>query len=170
MHKKDEIIQASPDDLDPKAWSGNQRILHFGPMAQRDPFFYYYPKGWDVLYPAQFGFFPYRTNKFRGSSTTTCVWSFGMFFILGGALMTYLGFFVVYESPFWTWKKRSMMTIPPVQIVGPVMLAFGIVLAVLGLICAISTSQVILASLITRSFSSSTIKFDIIIIVVNLLQ
>ena len=62
MHKKDEMIQASPDELDPSQWTGNQRVLHFGPMAQRDPFFYYYPKGWDVLYPAQFGFFPYRTK------------------------------------------------------------------------------------------------------------
>lgn len=62
MHKKDEMIQASPDELDPLQWTGNQRVLHFGPMAQRDPFFYYYPKGWDVLYPAQFGFFPYRTK------------------------------------------------------------------------------------------------------------
>lgn len=56
------MIQANPDDLDPTAWTGNQRVLHFGPMANRDPFFYYYPKGWDILYPAQFGFFPYRTR------------------------------------------------------------------------------------------------------------
>lgn len=62
LHKKDEIVQASPNELDPLQWTGNQRVLHFGPMAQRDPFFYYYPKGWDVLYPAQFGFFPYRTK------------------------------------------------------------------------------------------------------------
>ncbi|PAV68971.1 hypothetical protein WR25_10103 [Diploscapter pachys] len=40
----------------------NQRVLHFGPMAQRDPYFYYYPKGWDILYPGEFGFFPYRTT------------------------------------------------------------------------------------------------------------
>ena len=56
------MVQAGPDELDPLQWSGNQRVLHFGPMAQRDPFFYYYPKGWDILYPAQFGFFPYRTR------------------------------------------------------------------------------------------------------------
>lgn len=62
VHKKDEMIQANPDDLDPTAWTGNQRVIHFGPMANRDPFFYYYPKGWDILYPAQFGFFPYRTR------------------------------------------------------------------------------------------------------------
>jgi len=62
QHKKDEMVQAGPDELDPLQWSGNQRVLHFGPMAQRDPFFYYYPKGWDILYPAQFGFFPYRTR------------------------------------------------------------------------------------------------------------
>lgn len=74
LHKKDEMVQANPDELDPSQWtgffsnfsfynSGNQRVLHFGPMAQRDPFFYYYPKGWDILYPAQFGFFPYRTKS-----------------------------------------------------------------------------------------------------------
>ena len=60
--KKDEIVQANPDELDPSQWTGNQRVLHFGPMAQRDPFLYYYPRGWDLLYPAQFGFFPYRTR------------------------------------------------------------------------------------------------------------
>lgn len=142
MHKKDEMIQANPDDLDPTMWTGNQRILHFGPMAQRDPFFYYYPKGWDILYPAKFGFFPYRTNKFRGNSTAACVSSFGIFLVLGGLLMTYLGFFVVYDSPFWTWKKKPTSGIPPVQIVGPIMLGIGILLTVLGVICAISTSQV----------------------------
>ena len=56
------MIQANPQDLDPTLWSGNQRVLHFGPMAQRDNYFYYYPKSWDLLYPAQFGFFPYRTE------------------------------------------------------------------------------------------------------------
>lgn len=75
------MIQAGVGELDPSQWTGwvnefielsknfseviligNQRVLHFGPMAQRDPYFYYYPKGWDVLYPAHFGFFPYRTT------------------------------------------------------------------------------------------------------------
>lgn len=90
-----------------RSLSGNQRVLHFGPMAQRDPYFYYYPKGWDVLYPAHFGFFPYRTTwvtkpppfrlitsfcsilfrKFRGSSSVVCICAFGVFMVLGGALM-----------------------------------------------------------------------------------
>ncbi|VDN24192.1 unnamed protein product [Gongylonema pulchrum] len=56
------MVQTGPAELEPSLWSGNQRVLHFGPMAQRDPFFYYYPKGWDVLYPAHFGFFPYRAT------------------------------------------------------------------------------------------------------------
>ncbi|KAI6207073.1 hypothetical protein M3Y94_00987800 [Aphelenchoides besseyi] len=141
LHKKDEMIQANPDDLDPTAWTGNQRVLHFGPMAQRDPFFYYYPKGWDILYPAQFGFFPYRTSKFRGNSTAVCVWAFGIFLLFGGALMTYLGFFVVYDTPFWMWKKGEKTTIPPVQIIGPIFLGVGLLLIVLGLICTIYTSQ-----------------------------
>jgi len=62
QHKRDELVQAGPDELDPSQWTGNQRVIHFGPMAQRDPFFYFYPKGWDLLYPAHFGFFPYRTK------------------------------------------------------------------------------------------------------------
>jgi hypothetical protein len=82
------------------------------------------------------------SSKFRGNSTAACVWAFGVFLILGGALMTYLGFFVVHDSPFWTWKKKSVAAIPPVQIVGPIMLGVGLLLALLGLICAVSTSQV----------------------------
>lgn len=62
MHRKDEMVQTAPAEFEPSLWSGNQRVIHFGPMAQRDPFFYYYPKGWDVLYPAHFGFFPYRAT------------------------------------------------------------------------------------------------------------
>ena len=62
LPRKDEMVQTGPTELDPTSWSGNQRVQHFGPMAQRDPFFYYYPKGWDILYPAHFGFFPYRTS------------------------------------------------------------------------------------------------------------
>uniref|UniRef100_A0A915E883 Uncharacterized protein n=1 Tax=Ditylenchus dipsaci TaxID=166011 RepID=A0A915E883_9BILA len=130
-HKKDEMVQANPDELqlDPSQWTGNQRVLHFGPMAQRDLFckivcfLYYYPKGWDILYPAQFGFFPYRTNKFRGSSTVVCVWAFGTFLALGGALMVYLGYFVLYKTPFWTWPDEELaQRIPPIQIAGPILL------------------------------------------------
>lgn len=62
MHRKDEMVQTGPIEFEPDLWSGNQRIIHFGPLAQRDPYFYYYPKGWDILYPAHFGFFPYRAT------------------------------------------------------------------------------------------------------------
>ncbi|CAD5221830.1 unnamed protein product [Bursaphelenchus okinawaensis] len=141
VHKKDEMIQANPDDLDPTAWTGNQRVLHFGPMANRDPFFYYYPKGWDILYPAQFGFFPYRTRKFRGNSVTVCVWAFGVFLLFGGALMSYFGYFVIHDTPFWMWKKKSTAQIPPVQVAGPIMLVIGILLVLIGLICSICTSE-----------------------------
>ncbi|KAI1714598.1 CRE-ISLO-1 protein [Ditylenchus destructor] len=140
--KKDEMVQASPDELDPAQWTGNQRVLHFGPMAQRDPFFYYYPKGWDILYPATFGFFPYRTSKFRGSSSVVCVWAFGIFFVLGGALMVYLGYFFVYRTPFWTWSEKELQTrIPPIQIAGPILLVIGLILVLIGIISSISTSQ-----------------------------
>lgn len=91
VQEKDVAVQ-TPPLLDPTQWTGNQRVVHFGPMAQRDPFYYYYPKGWDILYPAHFGFFPYRTTKSRGSSPIVCFVAFGVFFTLGGLSMTYLGY------------------------------------------------------------------------------
>jgi hypothetical protein len=141
MHKKDEMVQANPDELDPLQWTGNQRVLHFGPMAQRDPFFYYYPKGWDILYPAQFGFFPYRTNKFRGNTPVICVWAFGLFFVLGGSLMIFLGYFLFYDSPFWTWAKSSPTNFPPIQVAGPILFGLGVALMLIGLLCSLSTSE-----------------------------
>uniref|UniRef100_A0A7E4V299 PIG-P domain-containing protein n=2 Tax=Panagrellus redivivus TaxID=6233 RepID=A0A7E4V299_PANRE len=148
MHKKDEMTTANPDELDPSQWTGNQRVLHFGPMAQRDPFFYYYPKGWDVLYPAQFGFFPYRTNKFRGSSTTVCVWAFGLFLVMGGAFMIYLGYFAQYDKPFWEWPVWTSPNAsgefkfpPPIQIAGPILFVIGAFLVLIGLITSLMTSQ-----------------------------
>uniref|UniRef100_A0A914DZ04 Uncharacterized protein n=1 Tax=Acrobeloides nanus TaxID=290746 RepID=A0A914DZ04_9BILA len=141
LHKKDEMIQTGPDELDPSLWTGNQRVLHYGPLAQRDPFFYYYPKGWDILYPAHFGFFPYRTSKFRGSSTVICIWAFGLFFIFGGGLMVYLGYFVLYKTPFWTWPPEQLEHFPPIQIAGPILFGFGGILVFLGMILSLFTSQ-----------------------------
>ncbi|CAJ0937609.1 unnamed protein product, partial [Mesorhabditis belari] len=115
VHKKDEMVQAGAGLLDPTEWTGNQRVLHYGPMAQRDPYFYYYPKGWDILYPATFGFFPYRTTRFRGSHSTVCVGAFGVFLLFGGAFMVFLGYFWVYTSPFWTWDADKRKTPPPIQ-------------------------------------------------------
>uniref|UniRef100_A0A915MK28 Uncharacterized protein n=1 Tax=Meloidogyne javanica TaxID=6303 RepID=A0A915MK28_MELJA len=143
QHKRDDLIQTGPTELDPMQWTGNQRVIHFGPMAQRDPFFYFYPKGWDLLYPAHFGFFPYRTNKYRGSSAVICVWAFGMFFMLGGAMMVYLGYFLIYQQPFWRWTEEEAMNnmIPPVQIAGPILLALGILLVLIAIFASITTSQ-----------------------------
>ncbi|EYC12003.1 hypothetical protein Y032_0048g1559 [Ancylostoma ceylanicum] len=140
-HKKDEMIQAGAGELDPSQWTGNQRVLHFGPMAQRDPYFYYYPKGWDVLYPAHFGFFPYRTTKFRGSSSVVCISAFGVFMILGGALMVYIGFFVEYKSPFWTWSSDDRQRPPPIQVAGPVLFVLGAVLLLGAIVYAVVTSN-----------------------------
>uniref|UniRef100_A0A0K0FG23 Uncharacterized protein n=1 Tax=Strongyloides venezuelensis TaxID=75913 RepID=A0A0K0FG23_STRVS len=140
MHKKDEMVQAGPDEIDPSLWTGNQRVLHFGPMAQRDPFFYYYPKGWDVLYPAKFGFFPYRTNKFRGSSYVVCLWSFGIFFLIGSLIMIYLGYFVMHDSPFWTWPPEKVQFLPPIQIAGPILFIISCLLIVIGIIASLLTS------------------------------
>ncbi|CAD6192871.1 unnamed protein product [Caenorhabditis auriculariae] len=115
-HKKDEMVQAGSSEVDPLQWTGNQRVLHFGPMAQRDPYFYYYPKGWDILYPAQFGFFPYRTSKFRGSASVICCTAFGVFLLIGGSLMCFLGFFVLYDLPFWSWPEENRIRPPPIQV------------------------------------------------------
>ncbi|CAJ0936860.1 unnamed protein product, partial [Mesorhabditis belari] len=123
VHKKDEMVQAGAGLLDPTEWTGNQRVLHYGPMAQRDPYFYYYPKGWDILYPATFGFFPYRTTRFRGSHSTVCVGAFGVFLLFGGAFMVFLGYF---------WLKV-------LQIVGPVFLILGAILC--SLACCLSLTN-----------------------------
>ena len=87
--RHDAQVQCTQAEL-ASEWSGNQRVLHFGPLAQRDPFFYYYPKGWDILYPAQFGFFPYRTSVYRGNVLHVCLVVFGAFAVLAGALAAYL--------------------------------------------------------------------------------
>lgn len=108
MQEKDVAVQ-TPPQLDPSQWTGNQRVVHFGPMAQRDPFYYYYPKGWDILYPAHFGFFPYRTKKSRGSSPIVCLVAFGVFFALGGAAMTYLSYSDVL-------KKFTVGTLQPLRV------------------------------------------------------
>ncbi|KJH49226.1 hypothetical protein DICVIV_04666 [Dictyocaulus viviparus] len=141
-HKKDEIIQTGSGELDPSQWTGNQRVLHFGPMAQRDPYFYYYPKGWDVLYPAHFGFFPYRTTKFRGSSSVVCICAFGVFMILGGILMVYMGFFFIHDSPFWTWTSDKRHRPPPIQIAGPLLFGTGAVLVLGASLYSMITSTV----------------------------
>ncbi|PAV83697.1 hypothetical protein WR25_26616 [Diploscapter pachys] len=143
FHKKDEMVQVgnAANELDPMKWTGNQRVLHFGPMAQRDPYFYYYPKGWDILYPGEFGFFPYRTTKFRGSSTAICCSAFGAFFIIGGAFMCYMGFWVLYQTPFWHWPPEQRIRPPPIQIAGPIMFCLGVLLFVIPLLYSILTSD-----------------------------
>ncbi|CAJ0558767.1 unnamed protein product, partial [Mesorhabditis spiculigera] len=139
VHKKDEMVQAGA--VDPTEWTGNQRVLHFGPMAQRDPYFYYYPKGWDVLYPATFGFFPYRTTRFRGSHSVVCLAAFGIFLLFGGLLMLFLGYFWVYDTPFWTWELEMRKRPPPIQIVGPILLLIGSVLCIGACCVSLITSD-----------------------------
>uniref|UniRef100_A0A915PK74 Uncharacterized protein n=1 Tax=Setaria digitata TaxID=48799 RepID=A0A915PK74_9BILA len=148
MHRKDEMVQTAPAELEPSLWSGNQRVLHFGPMAQRDPFFYYYPKGWDVLYPAHFGFFPYRATKFRGSSSAICVSAFGTFLSLGGALMLLLAHFSMDNSPLFNLKYYYQK---PIQLAGSVFLICGVILVLISLVC-ISLSVKILSEDISAEF------------------
>ncbi|MFH4979323.1 hypothetical protein AB6A40_006032 [Gnathostoma spinigerum] len=145
QHRKDEIVQAGPPELEPTLWTGNQRVMHFGPMAQRDPFFYYYPKGWDVLYPANFGFFPYRATKFRGSSPTVCISAFGAFLTFGGTLMTCLAYFVMDISPVRQWlnSEVKLWHLPPIYVAGPTILVIGLILLFVGLLCSIASFQVI---------------------------
>lgn len=125
----------------------------FRPISPTRPVFlllskrYIYPlkstnSGWDILYPASFGFFPYRTSKFRGSSVVICIWAFGLFFIFGGGLMVYLGYFVLHKTPFWTWPPEKLEHFPPIQIAGPILLCFGGVLVFVGMILSLLTSQV----------------------------
>lgn len=140
MHRKDEMVQAGPAELEPSLWSGNQRVLHFGPMAQRDPYFYYYPKGWDLLYPAHFGFFPYRATKFRGSSSAVCVSAFGAFLSFGGGLMLYLGYFGIEGAALFTLPGASVIHLSsPVQIAGPALLFSGLLLILVALLCSLSS-------------------------------
>ncbi|VDK63112.1 unnamed protein product [Onchocerca ochengi] len=140
MHRKDEMVQTAPAESDPTVWSGNQRILHFGPMAQRDPFFYYYPKGWDVMYPAHFGFFPYRATKFRGSSSAICISAFGTFLSLGGALMLLLAHFSMDNSPLFNLEYYYQK---PIQLAGSVFLICGGILVLVSLLCIILSVKIL---------------------------
>ncbi|VDM99329.1 unnamed protein product [Thelazia callipaeda] len=139
MHRKDEMVQTGPPELEPSLWSGNQRVLHFGPMAQRDPFFYYYPKGWDVLYPAHFGFFPYRATKFRGSSSAICISAFGIFLSLGGTMMLFLAHFSMNDSPLYYLENYYEK---PIQFAGSAFLVCGILLVFASAICALPSIKV----------------------------
>lgn len=134
LQGREVAIQTVPQ-LDPHQWTGNQRVIHFGPMAQRDPFYYYYPKGWDILYPACFGFFPYRTKKSRGSSPIVCLISFGTFFTLGGLLMTYLS----YTEASKMFSQVENWT--PLLLGGPIMLALGLLFMLIGSVWYLSTLQ-----------------------------
>ncbi|KAM3725281.1 2,3-bisphosphoglycerate-independent phosphoglycerate mutase [Dirofilaria immitis] len=140
MHRKDEMVQTAPAELEPSLWSGNQRVLHFGPMAQRDPFFYYYPKGWDVLYPAHFGFFPYRATKFRGSSSAICISAFGTFLSLGGALMLLLAHFSMDNSPLFNLEYYYQK---PIQLAGSVFLICGGILVLISLFCIMLSVKIL---------------------------
>uniref|UniRef100_A0A1I8E9X9 Uncharacterized protein n=3 Tax=Wuchereria bancrofti TaxID=6293 RepID=A0A1I8E9X9_WUCBA len=147
MHRKDEMVQTAPAELEPSLWSGNQRVLHFGPMAQRDPFFYYYPKGWDVLYPAHFGFFPYRATKFRGSSSAICISAFGTFLSLGGALMLLLAHFSMDDSPLFNLEYYYQK---PIQLAGLVFLICGGILVLVSFVCIIFSVKILSADISTE--------------------
>lgn len=83
-------------------------------------------------------------SKFRGSTIVICIWAFGVFFAIGGALMIYLGYFYLDIMPFWLWSKakRETESIPPIQIAGPLLFCSGLFLSFIGLIFSISHSQV----------------------------
>lgn len=59
--------------------------------------------------------------------------------------MVYLGYFLIYQQPFWRWTEEEAMNnmIPPVQIAGPILLALGILLVLIAIFASITTSQVI---------------------------
>jgi uncharacterized membrane protein len=71
------------------------------------------------------------------------VWAFGVYFLLGGACMIYLGYFFVYRRPFWEWSKEELAElVPPIQIAGPILFVLGFLLILVAIGCTISTSQV----------------------------
>ncbi|KHJ95874.1 hypothetical protein OESDEN_04173 [Oesophagostomum dentatum] len=61
--------------------------------------------------------------------------------ILGGSLMVYMGFFVIHDSPFWTWSRERKQRPPPIQVVGPILFVFGVVLLLGATLYAIITSN-----------------------------
>ncbi|RCN38259.1 hypothetical protein ANCCAN_15820 [Ancylostoma caninum] len=61
--------------------------------------------------------------------------------ILGGTLMVYIGFFVEYKSPFWTWSSDRKQRPPPIQVAGPVLFVVGAVLLVGAILYAVVTSS-----------------------------
>lgn len=77
-----------------------------------------------------------------------CVWAFGIFLILGGSLMIFLGYFVQYKAPFWKWpswispEANQFVFPPPIQIAGPIIFGIGAFLIIIGLIYSLMTSQV----------------------------
>ncbi|VDK87818.1 unnamed protein product [Litomosoides sigmodontis] len=177
IHRKDEMVQTAPSELDPSLWFGNQRVFHFGPMAQRNPFYYYYPKGWDVLYPAHFGFFPYRATKFRGSSSAICVSAFGTFLSLGGALMLLLAHFSMDNSPLFHLEYYYQK---PIQLAGSAFLICGGILVLVSLVCVTLSVKILSADISAefgqprftilkqavrvRTFNTCIVSIDIILI------
>uniref|UniRef100_A0A915I6I3 Uncharacterized protein n=1 Tax=Romanomermis culicivorax TaxID=13658 RepID=A0A915I6I3_ROMCU len=140
LQEKDVAIQTI-SQLDPRQWTGNQRVIHFGPMAQRDPFYYYYPKGWDILYPAHFGFFPYRTKKSRGSSPIVCLIAFGSFISAAAFFMAYLSF------TSFSFYIRNVGNLQPLQVAAPILAGIGGLFLFFGVIWWISTLQLCSESL-----------------------
>ena len=57
--------------------------------------------------------------------------------------MIYLGYFLVYNRPFWRWSEKELAElIPPIQIAGPILFVIGFLLVIIAIFYTISTSQV----------------------------
>ncbi|WKY01325.1 hypothetical protein Q1695_015372 [Nippostrongylus brasiliensis] len=80
-------------------------------------------------------------NKFRGSSSAVCICAFGVFLILGGALMVFMGYYVMHDSPFWTWAAERRKRPPPIQVAGPLLFISGAVLLLGAILYSIIPSS-----------------------------
>ncbi|KIH64863.1 hypothetical protein ANCDUO_04821 [Ancylostoma duodenale] len=61
--------------------------------------------------------------------------------IQAGAGEVYIGFFVEYKSPFWTWSSDRKQRPPPIQVAGPVLFVLGAVLLLGAILYAVVTSS-----------------------------
>ncbi|WKY01324.1 hypothetical protein Q1695_015372 [Nippostrongylus brasiliensis] len=94
------------------------------------------------LDPAQWTVFRVlHFNKFRGSSSAVCICAFGVFLILGGALMVFMGYYVMHDSPFWTWAAERRKRPPPIQVAGPLLFISGAVLLLGAILYSIIPSS-----------------------------
>jgi len=76
------------------------------------------------MYPAHFGFFPFRTDKYRGTSPTVCLSAFGTFVCIGGGVMILVANGIIPIAPLHTMRTLKFAG-PTVAGIGVAMLLAG---------------------------------------------